>query len=555
MDFFTEDDILLLHENSEQEYRDTHKARTAQQELAAGAWAKTKHWAELAAGDEFEVSYRTSVVRRAGKKKAVGGKPAMLRRFRAYTWARLFRPGDEAYKVFFTVGVDGGKQQLVWKLDCMREGAKALDRRQLDRFYAYQDKFASATKWKSVPIAEVLKWNWKKLVAETKRFMTENEDVYQEAIRQTWAGHEPGQDKLARLCWNDYGWQRPSGPAGKSRIRGVHEAGGWGAEEWLFDFARLLDGYRYAYLTPIRGGAEKHAGAVYNIRLYSHNGLTGEYFHVGRLRNAEFLSETQIDEATTRFHERKWLRDMGSELLDAGIENEMATDAVGPFNIRFRPGDVERPNTSDGMELIEDISEWTDGHHYVLLEDVRAEEGWDKKGGGGGQGDDDEDDEDATDDDDELDLKADAVDKYKGLRKRRIRPAVIELPSLHDQVQDNLMHYLKKRYPKQLVGSEVSIKRHGTRIDVVRQRPDKSYVFYEVKVLPTLRACIREALGQLLEYAHWPAKKTTAELVIVSHHESDPQTAGYLAKLGEVYGLTIGYLRIGIEAKPIKASK
>jgi len=555
MDFFTEDDILLLHENCEQEYRDTHKGRAAQQELAAGAWAKTKYWAELAAGDEFEVSYRTSVVRRAGKKKAVAGRQAMLRRFRAYTWARLFRPGDEAYKVFFTVGVDGRKQELVWKLDCMREGSKALDRRQLDRFYAYQDELAQATRWKYVPIAEVREWTWQKLVAETQQFMTENEDVYQEAIRQTWAGHEPGKDKLARLCWNDYGWQRPSGPSGKSRIRGTHEAGGWGAEEWLFDFARLLDGYRYAYLTPVRGGAEKHGGAFYNIRLYSHNGLTGEYFHVGQLRNAEVLTEAQIDEATTRFHEQKWLSDMGSELLDIGVEDEMAADAMGPFNIRFRPGDVKRPNTSDGMELIEDISEWTDSHHYVLLEDVRAEEGWDENDDGGGQGEDDEDDEDNTDDDDQLDLKSDAVDKYKGLRKRRIRPAVIELPSLHDQVQDSLMHYLKKRYPKQLIGSEVSIKRHGTRIDVVRQRADKSYVFYEVKVLPTLRACIREAVGQLLEYAHWPAKKTTAELVIVSHHESDRQTGSYLSKLGEVYGLNIGYLHIGIEAKSIKSSK
>ena len=540
MDFFTEDDILLLHENSEQEYRDTQKGRAAQQELAAGAWAKTKHWAELVAGEDFEVSYRSSVLRRAGKKKAVGGKQAMLRRFRPYTWARLFRLGDDAYKVFFTVGVDGAKQQLVWKLDCMRDGSRALDRRQLDRFYAYQDKFAPATKWKHVPFAEVLKWTWKKLVAETKRFMTDNEDVYKEAIRQTWAGHEPGQDKLARLCWNDYGWQQPSGPAGKSRISGTHEAGGWGAEEWLFDFARLLDGYHYAYLTPIRGGAEKHEGAVYNIRLYTHNGLTGEYFHVGRLCNAEILTEAQIEEVTDRYHARKWLRDLRSELLEVGVEKDEAADFMGAFNIRFRPSDVERPDTSDGMELIENIGEWTDSHHYVLFEDVRAEEGWDDRGGQG--------------EDDELDLKPDAVDKYKGLRRRHIRPAVIELPSLHNQVQDNLINYLKKQYPKQLVGSEVGIKRHGTRIDVVRQRSDKSYVFYEVKVLTTLRACVREAIGQLLEYAHWPAKRTTTELVIVSHHEFDLQTASYLAELGEVYGLSIGYLRIGIEARPSKGS-
>jgi hypothetical protein len=117
------------------------------------------------------------------------------------------------------------------------------------------------------------------------------------------------------------------------------------------------------------------------------------------------------------------------------------------------------------------------------------------------------------------------------------------------------MAYLRMQYPEERIKREVPIKAHGTRIDVVRERVDQSRIFYEVKVLPTLRACIREALGQLLEYAHWPDKNLAVELVIVSHYTSSPETAAYLAKLGKAYGLQISYLQIGIADKPTARRK
>jgi hypothetical protein len=199
---------------------------------------------------------------------------------------------------------------------------------------------------------------------------------------------------------------------------------------------------------------------------------------------------------------------------------------------------VERPSSADGLVVIDDICEWTSSQHYVLFEDVRADVRLAKENKGGRKHDDD------------LDMSGDNDDAPKHRPRRRLlRAGAVELPGLHDLVQDRLMEYLLALHPRHRIKREVSIKEHGTRIDVVRQRPDKSRIFYEVKVLPTLRACIREALGQLLEYAHWPDKQLAAGLVIVSYHASDMNTMAYLTKLGEVYGLPIEYLRIGIGEK------
>lgn len=539
MDFFSEDDIRLLHEYQEQEYVDNRRHQIAQQELATGVWAKTKYWAESVAGEVFEVDYRTSVVRRAGKRKGPAGKEKMVRRFRPFSWARLYEPGDEAYKVFFTVGVDGEKQELVWKLDCKHDGSDALDTRQVARFKAYQNAKAPATTWQRVALKELANYSWEKLVAETQRFLAEHATVYKEAIQQTWGGHEPGRDKLARVCWNDYGWQRPSGLGGKSGSGETHEASeGWGAEEWLFDFERQLDGYHYAYLTPIRNALAKHAGATYNIRLYTRDAVSRTYYYVGRLLNAEVLTQEQIADVTDRYQAQKWLSGMEGEVqaVTGDPTFRLGEDGNGPFNIRFRPEQVERPSNSDGMEIIEDITEWTDSQHYVLLEDVRGNLPLVKP----------------KKRDDELDMSGSNDDTpMHRPRQRLLRAGAVELPGLHDLVQDRLMAYLQTRYPKHRIKREVAIKEHGTRIDVVQQRPDKSRIFYEIKVLPTLRACIREAMGQLLEYAHWPAKDLAAELVVVSHHKSDLDTDAYLAKLGEAYGLQLGYLHISLTKEPV----
>jgi len=73
----------------------------------------------------------------------------------------------------------------------------------------------------------------------------------------------------------------------------------------------------------------------------------------------------------------------------------------------------------------------------------------------------------------------------------------------------------------------------GGRIDTVVSQ-DGGYWFYEIKTAMSARACIRDALAQLLEYAYWPGAREASRLIIVGEPELDamPFTLGPPASAG-----------------------
>src|SRR4029077_19298895 len=72
----------------------------------------------------------------------------------------------------------------------------------------------------------------------------------------------------------------------------------------------------------------------------------------------------------------------------------------------------------------------------------------------------------------------------------------------HNKLQEALYHQLARQFGKGNVGTELQ-GANATSIDLVVRRK-RDYWFYEIKTAESPRANIREALGQLLEYAFWP---------------------------------------------------
>ena len=85
----------------------------------------------------------------------------------------------------------------------------------------------------------------------------------------------------------------------------------------------------------------------------------------------------------------------------------------------------------------------------------------------------------------------------------------------------------------------------GVRVDAAVRRNGKEE-FYEVKVASTVRACVRAALGQLIEYSHWPSANRASEIVVVGEAELDSDSKDYLHFLRERFGLPLWYRRIDI---------
>jgi len=115
----------------------------------------------------------------------------------------------------------------------------------------------------------------------------------------------------------------------------------------------------------------------------------------------------------------------------------------------------------------------------------------------------------------------------------------------HNELQQALFVRLTKAYGEINVCREVN-SGIGTSIDVV-VRQGKEYWFYEIKTDGSPRSCIRQAIGQLLEYAHWPGSVEAARLIVVGEAQLDAEGKEYIKILRGRYSLPIDYEQIVLQ--------
>ena len=115
----------------------------------------------------------------------------------------------------------------------------------------------------------------------------------------------------------------------------------------------------------------------------------------------------------------------------------------------------------------------------------------------------------------------------------------------HNLLQDALYRRLVKKHGAENVGTESSTG-IGTRVDLVVRQPN-GYSFYEIKTSLQPRACMREAIGQLLEYAFWPGSQEAYQLIVVGETAADADAREYCRRLNERFSLPIQYQQIVLE--------
>jgi hypothetical protein len=72
------------------------------------------------------------------------------------------------------------------------------------------------------------------------------------------------------------------------------------------------------------------------------------------------------------------------------------------------------------------------------------------------------------------------------------------------------------------------------------------YWVYEIKTAGSARLCVREAVGQLLEYALWTGAPKTTKLVVVGESPLDLSTKDYLRRLNRKFPIPINYEQIAL---------
>ncbi len=314
----------------------------------------------------------------------------------------------------------------------------------------------------------------------------------------------------ARICWNTNGWRFPSGDAAHLETGTYAVDTGFGHEEWLFNFAWLIDGFHYAFLQPISKSFSSFSGKTIEILAYSIN-PSGQRVYVGEISGCEVLTELQAKEAVEAYKKRGWIKSMAEQVSAVGGDASCITaerEARHLLNIRFRP---EHAELFDPLVLADRHHQVWNRNRYTLAEaDEKVVAEWRRKG-------------------------STAPPAIKTITRRGI-PGITYDP-LHERLQAQLMTLLQERYGRK------KVVREKDNVDITIF-DDSSTILIEIKSNPIARSAIREALGQLLEYAYYypGASERNLELLMIAPGKLDETAARYIDRLRTHFKLPIRYL-------------
>jgi len=338
------------------------------------------------------------------------------------------------------------------------------------------------------------------------------------------------ENKIARICWNTAGWRKPSGRAGKSRNKKAYEyLAGFGHEEWLLDTSKLINGWHYSYLQPIGSHHSRYIGKSFNIFLYSINKDTRRRWWIGQIRDAEVTTAEQSEQIYRVYEKNGWMREMEEQLrsVNAAVSEFRKPKPEQFVVIRFRPKSLDLLDTP--MEFSRDDPA-VSSTYYVLLNKKQAPKLLANKK--------------------QFTFVPGHREKKHGANiNYEKQSANVDL--IQNRMQTAIFRQLAKEYGNSNVGTENKTV-NGSEIDVVVRLKHGEFLFYEIKTSFSVRLNIREALGQLLEYAYYPPAINVMKLIIVSDKAITPQIEIYLDTLRKRFDLPIHYQRYDPENEALE---
>lgn len=451
-------------------------------------------------------------------------------KLRTYTWGRIYLKDFEDSQVYYTVGVGSRLSEssddldLLIKIDCHR---KDLAPFQVKSFDKYRDSVLKD--WLiEIKQEELQNHTWDSLIQKTKGFIERNEEHYKELVKVIWPNGVGILPKVARLCWNQYKWKQPSGEIGKSDSSGhaFEKDKGYGYEEWLFDMDRVIDGIHYGFIQALNKG--NHHGSIYDIHLYAIRRIEqkkpeSKYYWIGRIKKAKVLTALESGEILQEYKKRGWFDEMRSELQDVDVEDfdfgPVKEDKI--FNVAFEASSSGYVLFDEPIEVENPKLEISAGYHYVLSDLLKKTVSVTNSSG-------------------EYKFTSGHKPTKIGSLNSGYTVTVVNRVLLHKEIQEHIFKQFVREFGKERVGTEVPTG-NGTSIDVVVKKTDDKDIFYEVKTSGNAQRCIREALGQILEYSLYPEQFLCSKMIIVGPNEPDSNVKKYLAHLRDSTKLPVFY--------------
>lgn len=520
MDFFTQQDFNFFSGLRKLPYRaENPEHKELGRKLADDSvFGKTKYWAQLLQTKGYEV-----ITSMRWQKSGY---------FSSYTWARIMLHSARNTKVFFTIGVGSRMNKeailintLDYKLDCQRTGVNALDPSMVYIFDKYMSENCPEASLVQLELNEVE--NWIELIDMTLDFLKAYEKDYLKVSELTLLTDKNHAKKIVRLCWNDNNWTKPSGSQGKSKSRGAafERDKGYGYEEWLFNPHHIINGYYYGFIQAFNKGA--HYGQIFDISVYAiyNERYQNTYYWICRIPEIEVLTPSEQQEAVEEFELRGWLENMRADLNEVGIDNfnfnPIAKNNI--INVRYKANPDSYAFYSPPLLIEHPTAEFEDNQHYVLLS---------KKG---------------PNQIEDLPLsgflfKAGHNPTKTGTVNGRRRYSDFTMELKHKEVQEYMYNQMLSEFQgtNKQVGTE-SKTGFGTSVDLVVDCKIEGKTFYEIKTKGSALQCIRESIGQLIEYSLFAKNKHASKLIVVGLVKANRSTIEYMDHIRKETGLNIYY--------------
>jgi len=122
----------------------------------------------------------------------------------------------------------------------------------------------------------------------------------------------------------------------------------------------------------------------------------------------------------------------------------------------------------------------------------------------------------------------------------------LDISLRHNTIQLALYEFLAKKHGANSVGTEIP-SGAGTRLDVVL-KIDGGFHIFEIKTAQSARACVREALAQLLEYSYWPGTQEAVRLIVVGEAKASKDCKEFLSVLRKRFDLPVYYYQFNVSS-------
>jgi len=472
-------------------------------------WEKTKRWGQLLGDKGWIIKGGKNWNKRHGKNQGI----------KDYTWFRIYPKNRLNDLICFTVGMHGDGE-LVYKLH--NKFADDEFKGEKGRVFNdwYHDK--GLDRWPTISVDEIDKYDWRSLIEESNQYFTKHLSNYNEIVNILFADYER---RIMRLTWNENNWEKPSPHKWKPENQGNKNIAyenqyGYGHEEWLFNHRYKKNGYHYGYVRGV-DGMKGEVEKIDELVLYSIAPDSQRYL-IGEIRDVVIIEGTEeVDNVAVPLIEQH-IDEAIAELESVNADVKTYKKGYLPPNIKFKweaATIFSNPVKANYLK----------GRKYNRFKPYKLDHTIGKKLG--------------SEIDKVLELvfisgkasTSDSYDKKTSSKKTKVQRS-------HTHITNDLFDYLNqvKGVSEEHLSAEKT-RVGGAIVDLAMKDKSENLTLFEAKTSSSGLSNIRQALGQLFEYAFLDESAKINELVIVGPAELKEHEIGYLNRIRAMLNVPLNY--------------